>query len=218
MDEIDEKIEEQPEPWWKGPITYILAVLLILMLVVWYFPSQAVKIDPEPAYIPAIGEVMPKNLSPDTAAVYSRRDYLKLIKPNNPAIKQTADKIVAKACNSNKLCHAKAIYYFIQRNFNYVSDPAEFEYVKSAEESLLTQAGDCDDAAVLASNLLQAVGIRTRFIFIPGHVYIQAYLPEAPKRYKTENNNYVSMDLTCNNCAFGELPFNSYTASKQVIG
>jgi transglutaminase-like putative cysteine protease len=93
-----------------------------------------------------------------------------------------------------------------------------YDYVKSAQESLKTTGGDCDDASVLAANLLQAVGIRTRFVFIPGHVYIQAYLPDALKRYKTEDNDFVSLDLTCRSCSIGELPYSDFEAEKKIGG
>ena len=212
-------IEEEVIPWWKGPLKYIMATLLILLLIIWYFPSQAIKIDPEPKAIPSISEVLPKNIEPlNNSGIVSRRDYLKLLTPNRPEIKQTADKIVTLACEGNKICHAKAIYYFVIENFQYVSDPTEYEYVKSAQESLIATGGDCDDASVLAANLLQAVGIHTRFVFIPGHVYIQAYLPDALRRYKTEDSDYVSLDLTCKNCKFGELPYSDLTDNKQIIG
>lgn len=217
---MEEELTDVQEPWWKGPLKYILGMALILIIIVWYFPTQAIKLDPEPKHIPSINEVIPKNIQLDENRIQinSRYDYLKFIAPNDPIIKQTADKIVTLSCKGNKICHAKAIYYFIRNNFQYVSDPTAYEYVKTAKESLLTVSGDCDDASVLASNLLQAVGIRTRFVFIPGHVYIQAYLPDALRRYKVENSDYVSLDLTCKSCQFGELPYSDFKENKMIIG
>lgn len=209
----------QPDPWWKGPIKYILGLMLILLLVLWYFPSQAVKLDPEPYYIPKINEVAPSNISIDSKKIEinSYSDYLKFVSPNDPVIKQAADKIVALSCKGSNICYAKAIYYFIRDDFQYVSDPYLYEYVKTARESLVSKVGDCDDASVLAANLLEAVGIRARFVFIPGHVFVQAYLPDALKHYKTEDD-YVALDLTCKGCKFGELPYSDFTKNMQIVG
>jgi transglutaminase-like putative cysteine protease len=211
--------EQELDPWWKGPIKYILGLVLIFLLILWYFPTQAIKLDPEPSNIPTLNEVAPWNITPGRQTeINSRNDYLKLVVSNDPIVKQIADRIVTSSCTGNKICYAKAIYYFVRDNFQYVSDPTAFEYVKSARESLATRGGDCDDASVLAANLLNAIGIRTRFVFIPRHVYIQAYLPDALKRYKTEDTDYVSLDLTCNNCKFGELPYQDFNENKIIVG
>jgi len=210
-------IPAEPDPWWKGPLKYILGLFLILLLILWYVPTQLVRIDPSPRYIPSLQEVIPKGIVADGGkSPSSKEEFKSFLTPNDPVVKQTADKVV-QGCEGGKVCHAKAIYYFVRDNFQYVSDPSAFEYVKSAKESLAAQGGDCDDAAVLAANLLQAVGIRTRFVFIPGHVYIQAYLPDAAKRYKAEDADYVSLDLTCKDCSFGELPYSDFTQNKQII-
>jgi len=196
-----EEFEEDIEPWWKGPIRYILGVVLILLLVLWFFPMQAIKLDPEPRNIPSINEVIPSKIEYEHVDV--KGNYLKLLEPNDPVIKGVADKIVASSCSGSRVCYTKAIYYFVRDNFQYVSDPLTYEYVKGAKESLVSGVGDCDDASVLAANLLQAVGIRTRFVFVPGHVYVEARLPEALKRYKVDD--WVGLDLTCKNCEFGEV-------------
>src|SRR3989338_2214115 len=218
--ETEEKVEETQEGWWKGPIRYILAIFLLLLLVLWYFPAQSVKVDPEPRNMPLITEVIPPNLAaiqPDFIPA-SRHDYLMYVSPADHEVKYTADRIAALSCDGNRICHAKAIFYFVRDNFQYVSDPTAFDYVKTARQSLLSGGGDCDDAAVLAANLLQAVGIQTRFVFIPGHVYIQAYLPEAARKYKSEDKNYVNLDLTCRSCDFGELPYADTTDEKTIVG
>ena len=200
----NEEIEEK-EPWYKGPIRVIIMLFLLLIIVMWVFSYYAVKIDPNPKRIPAIEEVFVQNfeinLSDKTAL--NREDYIKLIKPNDPVVKQTADRIVSISCEGSKVCQAKALFYFVRDNFQYVSDPNSFEYVKDARESLATKALDCEDSSILLSSLLESIGIKTRLAFIPGHVYVQAYLPGALKRYKTEDS-WVNLDATCKNCEFGQ--------------
>jgi len=212
-----EELEEQP-PWWKGPLRYILSIFLILIIVLWYVSDYAVKVDPEPKRIPTIEEAVPeKIIIENKSTTITREEFLLYITPNDPVIKQTADKIAAISCDSSKICQAKAIFYFVRDNFNYVSDPFAYEYIKTAKESLVTGSGDCDDASILLANLLEAVGIRARFVFIPNHVYVQASIPEAAKRYKTEQN-WINLDATCHNCKFGEIPIENEVKNKEYIG
>ena len=62
---MEEKHEEfiEPEPWWRGPLKWIMAMFLLLLMVLWLIPSYSVKIDPEPNYIPTIDEVVPSDFS-----------------------------------------------------------------------------------------------------------------------------------------------------------
>ena len=132
----------------------------------------------------------------------------------NQEIKQIADKIVTLSCQeTHKVCNAKAMFYFVQKNFNYLNDPLAFEYYKTPQESLKSDSGDCDDSSILLSSLLQSIGLQTRFVFVPGHVYVQVKLPEAISAYKTEDN-WINLDGTCRGCEFGEIHY-SYADSKK---
>ena len=113
----------------------------------------------------------------------------------------------------SKVCNSKAIFYFVQKNFNYLNDPLAFEYYKTPQESFNSNSGDCDDASILLSSLLQSIGLQTRFVFVPGHVFVQVKLKEAISRYKSEGD-WVNLDATCSNCEFAELHY-SYSGSKK---
>ena len=217
MEEKHEDIEE-PEPWWKGPIKWIIGLFLVLIIVLWVFPYYSIRLDPEPSGVPKLSDVFEGGVVINkTNDVVSREDFLKLVEPANPIVKGVADRVVSYGCGSEKVCHAKALFYFVRDEFNYVSDPESFEYVKSAVERLSNKGGGCDDASVLLVNLLEAVGIRARFVFVPGHVYVQAYLPEALNRYK-DKDGYVSLEPTCSNCDFGEIGFSDFKAEKSYVG
>jgi hypothetical protein len=210
---------QEKEPLDKRPVQWIIMMFLLFILVMWVFSYYAVKIDPSPQRTPSIEEVFVQNFEPNISAsrdIANKEDYAKLVKPNDAVIKQTADKIVGIACEGSRVCHAKAIFYFVRDNFQYVSDPTAFEYVKSPKESLAVKGGDCDDAAVLLANLLEAVGIMTRFVFIPQHVYVEAWLPEAAERYK-QRNGWVALDATCKNCNFGEIPAKNIQQPKTYV-
>jgi transglutaminase-like putative cysteine protease len=56
---------------------------------------------------------------------------------------------------------------------------------------------------VLLASLLEAIGIPTRLAFVPRHVYVEAYIPDAPRRY--QQDGWVSLDATCKECDFGEV-------------
>jgi transglutaminase-like putative cysteine protease len=210
----DHELEEHP-PWWKGPVKLIITIFLLLIITMWVFSYYAVKLDPEPKNIPTIDDVVPKNLEPDPDSITNNINNIQLT-PNDPEIKLIADKIASSSCDGSKVCQAKAIFYFVRDNFDYVSDPNAFEYIKSAKQSLVSGGGDCDDASVLLANLLESIGIKTRFILIPKHVYVQASIPEATKRHKAEDD-WVNLDATCKNCRFGEIPYQSANKPTRFI-
>lgn len=188
----------------KTPLIYIIIPFLILLMILMIIPYYSIKLNPEPKNIPG-AEIIPENIEIINLGNISYRNYDNYLTPNDPIIKQLADKIVTSSCKANKICYAKALYYYVRDNFNYVSDPLAYEYVKTPRESLTTFSGDCDDGAVLISNLERAIGINTKFVFIPKHVYIQIFLPEAPRKYSKDG--WIPLDVTCKYCGFGELPY-----------
>ena len=188
----------------KTPLIYVIIPFLILLMILMIIPYYSIKLNPEPKNIPGL-EIIPENIELIDLGNISYRSYNNYLTPNDPVIKQLADKIVTQSCKENRICYAKALYYFVRDNFNYVSDPLAFEYVKTPRESLIAKGGDCDDASVLLANLERAIGINTKFVFIPGHVYIQIYLPEAPKKYSKDG--WINLDATCKNCEFGEISY-----------
>jgi Transglutaminase-like superfamily len=207
---------EEKESWHKGPIRWIISIFLVLIIIMWIIPMKAIKLDPSPNYIPSYGEIVDFEINFNEP--FSNSITLGLIDGKDSSIKKVADRIVVKACsNKGEICHAKAIYYFVRDNFVYVNDPNEFEYVKPAKLSLFSSGGDCDDSSVLVASLLDAVGIKTRFVFITNHVFVQANLPKALNRYKVESD-WVNLDATCKNCEFGEVSYQTSKMHKRYLG
>jgi hypothetical protein len=72
----------------------------------------------------------------------------------------------------------------------YVTDPESpfslaqsgttVDYVQFPGQTLANRAGDCDDLSVLYAALLEAVGVPTAFITIPGHIFIAIALDDEP--------------------------------------
>ena len=201
----------------KSPFVYIIALFMILLLILWTVPYYYVRLDPEPKNIPSKESILPANIivGERNTTLIVRNEFLSLLDPNDQLIKQTASKVASQSCNSEKVCQAKAIFYFVRDNFDYVSDPRT-EYIESAREVLATGGSDCDGIAVLLANLEQAIGIETRFVFIPGHVYVQIKLYEAMKKYKTEDG-WINLDATCSYCEFGEIPYQNIESKKSYV-
>jgi transglutaminase-like putative cysteine protease len=208
----EEEYKHNKEPWYKGPIKIILGIFLLLLIVMWLVPFYGIKQNPEPYYLPTITELTIPELTVPDVIDNDIRYYVQTTQD----IKQIADKIVTLSCKeTHKVCNAKAIFYFVQSNFNYLNDPLAFEYFKTPQESFNAQAGDCDDASILLSSLLQSIGLQTRFVYVPGHVYVQVRMPEAKSSYKDEDD-WINLDATCQNCKFGEISY-TYSDSKKTF-
>jgi len=212
--ELNEELTEEDKG--RSPIVYILALFMILLLILWIVPYYRIKLDPEPKNIPSRQDVIPEDIEfvERNSTTFAMNQFIELIDPNDPFIKQTASKVASESCDGGKVCQAKAIFYFVRDNFDYVSDPRT-EYVESAREVLATGGSDCDGMAVLLANLEEAIGIETRFVFITNHVYVQIKLDEAMNKYKTDG--WINLDATCGHCEFGEIPYQNIESRKTYI-
>jgi len=201
----------------RKPFYIMIALILILLIVLMVIPYYNIKYNPSPKNIPSFEKVVPKNITIEEKnfSISKIEQYHLLYNPADPLIKQIADKISVQSCPSSTTCYAKAIFYFVRDNMEYVSDPTTYDYIKSARESLATGGGDCDDGTVLLANLLGAVGIRSSLIFVPGHVFLQIYLPEAPNKYK--ENDWINLDPTCKSCNFGEIPSKYKDVPRKIV-
>ena len=205
--------EIPPEPWYKGPIKIIMALFLILLLILWLIPHYAISRNPEPSTIPTLQEVSIPVITVPNISSTDIRAYIQL----TPELKQLADQVVSRSCSeTHRLCNAKALFYFVQKNFHYLNDPLAFEYYKTPQESLRSATGDCDDASILLASLLRAIGIETRFVLVPRHVFVQAKLPEAIFSDKDEQD-WVTLDATCRDCGFGELHYQYASLSRRYL-
>ncbi|NQU98977.1 transglutaminase domain-containing protein [Candidatus Woesearchaeota archaeon] len=214
MDEFEQPEEEKK----KGPIIYIAAVFLILLLVLMIFPHYGVKLDPRPDSMPTVEEVFlfEDNFSTEPKSLKTRNDFLDFVVPENPIIKTTANRIASYGCSGEKVCHAKAIYYFVRDNFEYIADPVNFEYVEMSQDFIISGGGDCESGTLLMANLMEAVGIDSQLVFIPGHAFLRIKLPEALSKYKRDFS-WVYLDWTCDNCEFGEIPRRNIDAYKTFL-
>lgn len=74
------------------------------------------------------------------------------------------------SCSKND--SVTSLYEYVRMNIKFVDDP-ENEYVASPCETVLSGGGDCEDHAILLASLLEAVGVDSRIIWIPGeHTFV----------------------------------------------
>jgi len=74
--------------------------------------------------------------------------------------------------------------YLQSRSIHYQVDPnsvpygsgqgGRIDYLRYPSETLRDGYGDCDDLGILTAALLEASGVRTAFITVPGHIFIAA--------------------------------------------
>ena len=198
--------EEEREPWWKGPVKWIMGMFLVLMLIGMYFPYYNLKHNPAPTNIPNIddiGWILEGEDVNNLNRTNSLKQAILFVDPTNPMIKQAATTISTQSCEGSKICNAKAVYYFVRDNIEYVSDPVGKEYIEPPVEVLKTGGADCESGAILLAALEESIGVSARFVLIPNHALIKIFMPDAPKRYR--HGEWIYLDWTCSSCDFGEL-------------
>ena len=89
---------------------------------------------------------------------------------------------------------------------NYVVDPssaftdnvgtASVDFLQFPYQTLIYHGGDCDDLTILNCSLLEAIGIETAFITVPGHIYMafDSGLSLEQGRQKTSKGYYIEAD------------------------
>lgn len=127
-EESDDEHFGYKEHWYKGPIRIIIGLFLILLLIMWLVPAYGIKQNPEPKNIPSLEELnVPEMEIPEVNS-----NKITSFIQTTSEIKQIADKIVTLSCTkTHRVCNAKAIFYFVYENFNYINDFLAFEYYKT---------------------------------------------------------------------------------------
>ncbi len=207
--EIEKDLEEEKEELKKYKyIYYTMGISLICMIIFMIVPVYSIKADPNPTIIPTIKEVVPEwEYGNET------KDLVKAM--NIMGVKVAADKIASISCDGGKVCQAKAIYYFVRNNYEYISDPIGKEYIEDPKEFLIVGGGDCESGSIVIASLMESIGINTQLVMIRGHVYNRIKLPSALRRY--QQDGWIYLDWTCKNCEFGEIPWKNWQEEVRYI-
>ena len=103
--------------------------------------------------------------------------------------------------------YAAAIFGALKAfGINYVVDPssaftdnvgtAAVDFLQFPYQTLVYHGGDCDDLTILNCSLLEALGIETAFITVPGHIYMafDSGLSLEEGRAKTSKGYYIEAE------------------------
>ena len=203
---IEEVLEEPEEqPWHVGPLKIIIGLFLALIIIMMAVPYYGVQLDPEPKKMITISELSVGELQTSNKT-YSFSELYKIVKPEDVQTKRVANLIASYGCDDSRVCQAKAIYYFVRDNINYVRDPFNTEYIEDPKEVLKSEGADCESGSILLATLEEAIGIDSQLVLIEGHAYLRIKLHEAINRHKQEED-WVYLDWTCDTCSFGEVPW-----------
>lgn len=197
-------MEEEPVDFWK-PIRVIIALVLILILLLMIIPDYYIKLDPEPKPVQFEDIGVQIKLRNQTIKINSSQEFAQFVQHNNPEIKFIANKISTEACEPSTICYAKAQYYYVRDNINYIKDPISTEYIEPPIEVFASGGADCESGSILLASLLESIGIDTQLVFTSNHAYIRIKLDEAQNKYKEDG--WIYLDWTCSQCEFGKVPW-----------
>lgn len=83
---------------------------------------------------------------------------------NTWTVRSLAEQIVSGVAQKKWVEEARAIQEYVRDHIRYTKDIRGTETVATPEQTIARGLGDCDDKALLAAALLEAVGHPTRFV------------------------------------------------------
>ncbi|MBN1242607.1 MAG: hypothetical protein JXA15_07870 [Spirochaetales bacterium] len=78
-------------------------------------------------------------------------------------------------------------------------DESAVDFLQFPQQTLAYRAGDCDDLSVVYAALLEASGIRSAFVLVPGHVYVafdSGLSPDAARRLFANPSEWIEREGT----------------------
>ncbi len=94
-----------------------------------------------------------------------------------------------------------------QFGLNYVVDPtsafednvgtSSIDFLQFPYQTLMYRGGDCDDLSILVCSLFEAVGIKTAFITVPGHIFMAfdaGITPEVAESVFRNTSEFIIVD------------------------
>jgi transglutaminase-like putative cysteine protease len=81
-----------------------------------------------------------------------------------PAIRDCALRMIYNTPERNQAAECGALFNYVRDNIRYTRDVLGVETVATAENTLQSQMGDCDDQTTLLCALFESAGYPTRFV------------------------------------------------------
>jgi hypothetical protein len=89
------------------------------------------------------------------------------------------------------------LHRYVNENITYVPDPTSTNYIASPDETLTTEAGDCDCQATLIASLIEAIGVSTRLVLCQSksgsrHALAEVHMADSPNDIQSVNNELTN--------------------------
>jgi hypothetical protein len=110
--------------------------------------------------------------SKDPAALWFAKYASTVVKSR---LRPLINKNVQYAMGVFEALNSYGLNYVIDPSSSYVDkagDASAVDFLQYPFQTLMYRGGDCDDLSILNCSLLEAIGIDTAFITIPGHIYM----------------------------------------------
>ncbi|MEA1911527.1 MAG: tetratricopeptide repeat protein, partial [Spirochaetota bacterium] len=120
----------------------------------------------------------------DPAVLEFAKNISGWIKPIRPT---TIDKNLCIAMGMHNALNQYGITYQIDPKTPFTEfseNTLSVDFLQFPRQTLQYTSGDCDDLSILYSALLEAVGVETAFVTVPGHIYMAFSLNMAPAEAK----------------------------------
>lgn len=103
------------------------------------------------------------------------------ITPYHPKVRTFALRMAQLSPGPYNIGQVCALWSYLKKNWNYLSDPKGFDYFAPAFESVEANlAGDCDDFAILMASCVQSIGGSARIVLAynqsGAHAYCEVFI------------------------------------------
>jgi len=158
----------------KPPMSVLILLPLLLSLLTACTSSSTPTPTPTPSPTPSPipqSTATPKTATETPLSAARSEPYVSKIALQDVGLRQLAASIVQSYPAGDKEAQVNAIYRYVVENFNYYADPRYGEFIQGPNETLQVKGGDCEDLAILASSLLENLGIKTYLVLTKDHAY-----------------------------------------------
>jgi transglutaminase-like putative cysteine protease len=107
------------------------------------------------------------------------RDMVRRFRTDN-TIRRFVGQLVRDIDPRDHFAKVERIFRFVADRILFLDDPGG-EHVAAPVDVLQTMVGDCDCKATLLATLLEAAGLPTQLVFMPGHVFVEVQLTDGDR-------------------------------------
>ncbi len=140
-----------------------------------------------------------ENLAEEREVEYEKSDYddfnklNELVNPRGSGVREKALQIASQYSGEYNVYQLCALFDWVRDEIGYVSDTQGTDYWSPPDETLVAEAGDCEDHAILLASMIEAIGGATRIILTENHAFASVYIGDeshASKVMETIENYY----------------------------